>query len=935
MTFSQTVWQSNKPFGNLNMNHLDGCRWLPQNLRESSTTFEAFAYVCRTTYPTCPPPKVRIEEIAQTPREHLAMQLLVDVAVYVSHWNGACTALVRSTLVKIPREWACDIEHQVHEAAANHIGEEVIPALKAKQCTYFMYGVLCYGGSDQLSIGDIANLCELQVLAQNRQLFATAGSGPDDGSSSLEVQSLNVMANRSFQIARAGRSNPEFITAAVKLVLDDIPPCVSWVPVGGTTACFEASHGGHLYSVNLLTGVVLFDGEPLGRLPTDITQDGLYVRVFGKTRFEVAAGADGVFRTTRATNDRFYEFSRRGGVGELVIVEIDEDSRERLELLRHDGAWAEDLPVRLRTMHSHWLCRNDSAIVFRPPDFSVRSVDFIASCESPEGGSMWCYRVPVHLRSCEWQELLEKSEEGDNVGSGGELVLARKGTKVMSALAKLEPRSVGPNAVVHIYSQPDGGLNIDLPRFGLEFEVHSSWMGSDDGGQAARGIRCLSHAGYHLACGQQLEDTLPGLTRYFVLSRDDDEETMILVPRGEVVAREGKAPRVWIECDDEASERSELQVFSYTLHRRWGQPDAGGLSARLQLAAMFAATDTLVADPRAGMTGSEKAVELIRRSSVNHPLQQGDERQLLSVIRLSGGNPALALLCGDLLQSSRSLGFLYSAEEQLPTFSEHVLGLLKDAATAYAGERKARVPNLRRQLTAAEELRTLGGRMRGRASLWQHPAFEYGAVDLQSCPVTDDRVQEEETGVWEMRERLMVAPPSKKPERPYPLEVPQDGDNLTSDMHAELRSSWEAHQRAPDPHLPLDPTVVRSLHERLALKKTRATLLREIVEDYALGALVNFGTTDVPAIAYDMQRSAGLLPTASARDLPAILWSKDRAGMFNPFLSEVGTEKLAAAVMLWLRLCVLEDKLGRLKRWTGASASQALFWQELQVKFVL
>lgn len=53
--------------------------------------------------------------------------------------------------------------------------------------------------------------------------------------------------------------------------------------------------------------------------------------------------------------------------------------------------------------------------------------------------------------------------------------------------------------------------------------------------------------------------------------------------------------------------------------------------------------------------------------------------------------------------------------------------------------------------------------------------------------------------------------------------------------------------------------------------------------------------------------------------------------MFNPFLSEEGTVKLAEAVGLWLRLCALEDKLGRLERWTGATVSEALVRREMQV----
>lgn len=71
------------------------------------------------------------------------MQLLVDMAVYVGHWNGSCQDLVRSQLVAIPRKGALDIYRQVDEAEANQLGDAVVSSLIAKQCVYFMYGVLC------------------------------------------------------------------------------------------------------------------------------------------------------------------------------------------------------------------------------------------------------------------------------------------------------------------------------------------------------------------------------------------------------------------------------------------------------------------------------------------------------------------------------------------------------------------------------------------------------------------------------------------------------------------------------------------------------------------------------------------------------------------------------------------------------------------------
>ncbi len=91
-------------------------------------------------------------------------------------------------------------------------------------------------------------------------------------------------------------------------------------------------------------------------------------RVFGPgVNFEVTLGRYGEQRTTRTIGGRFYEFLllRGSGEPELRVYELQfhgDAERWRLELLdvgpdMSCGAWGNDLPVRLRHMHSHWLCR--------------------------------------------------------------------------------------------------------------------------------------------------------------------------------------------------------------------------------------------------------------------------------------------------------------------------------------------------------------------------------------------------------------------------------------------------------------------------------------------------------------------------------------------------------------------------------------------------
>lgn len=109
---------------------------------------------------------------------------------------------------------------------------------------------------------------------------------------------------------------------------------------------------------------------------------------------------------------------------------------------------------------------------------------------------------------------------------------------------------------------------------------------------------------------------------YLVLTPGNDgEANKVVIPQGHVVVKEDAVPGVPVECPRDEEKDAQPSMHTYHLHRRWKGFKADVMSARLQLVAMLATTDTLLPDVRAGMTSFEKAMVLIRRCFVNHPLQ--------------------------------------------------------------------------------------------------------------------------------------------------------------------------------------------------------------------------------------------------------------------------------------------------------------------------
>lgn len=100
----------------------------------------------------------------------------------------------------------------------------------------------------------------------------------------------NSVSGRIDEIVAAALRNKAMISRAVGEILGKDCSAFAWQQrecSGHMTASFEAVSDDHLYSMNLMTGTVLLDGLPLGRLPNEVVQNSLYKSVFGGINFEV------------------------------------------------------------------------------------------------------------------------------------------------------------------------------------------------------------------------------------------------------------------------------------------------------------------------------------------------------------------------------------------------------------------------------------------------------------------------------------------------------------------------------------------------------------------------------------------------------------------------------------------------------------------------
>jgi hypothetical protein len=229
-------------------------------------------------------------ELDPAPRDHDAVLLLGEVAAYLSTWYPACAAVTRRFAAMTSRV-ADEMEENITGAAPQPAVQQ---QLQARQCHLRMLSLLCYGAGALTTDEDIADTLRLTVLIKHfNVMLDTITAEQALSMRALLYRCMNIMARRSADtiLSLTPPSGPleqlllhvskgYMLTAAISSVLQRTPANLQWYridangsrPIISDTMAVSSSYeaegdDGHLYSINVLNGTVLLDGNPPGRLP--------------------------------------------------------------------------------------------------------------------------------------------------------------------------------------------------------------------------------------------------------------------------------------------------------------------------------------------------------------------------------------------------------------------------------------------------------------------------------------------------------------------------------------------------------------------------------------------------------------------------------------------------------------------------------------------
>lgn len=833
-----------------------------------------------------------------SPRNFEDVPILSEVAAFLSQWTPDAHHVV-SQFVEMCRRWAREVKKQYQSNLSLSAAD--IAELRAHEGLLYGYALQSYtlGDCDDTVLVEIG---ELIVLFRN-SMFFPAGSKHYGALKELEIAISETMARRINSVVccfTAPAHMNESLTNLLHLVNSSVPSGLKWSlmpPVEGqvqhTSSCFEAFDSVHEthYSMNLLNGIILADGNTPGGLPVQIKSSERYRELFGDQDFEVTFGK-GVYKTAHPIGECYFHFLlENNNEFRLREVYLAKDAKIEKTLVLCDAIWLKTLkdshalPSRVLVMHSLWYWAETQCILARPKSAFKKDVAFALKFDNHCIAK--CFKVPVMDQLCEHHEIMARL--------GGYDSLVQVYDDLTQVLNQFEE-----DAFIHALRTPDGRLKISFPRFRLSFVQDPVNFE----------LESLEFGGYVLDREQQFEDVFPNFRCYLVLRLVDatalvKPKIRILVPVGLII----KTKTGELDVDLSTAPNVELDFAVFDVHRRFETLTTESITARLQLCALLASTGSNIPSRRIKMTGSEAALHVLQGCTSSQPFSDLDLWLLVNICSFGQREPALRVLASCILEKAVKCAFLLGKPIYQLDFA--------NALTAYSSM-CVQIPErnpLRCRLTKDEETLFIG----------HHAVYErfketptLSMLESIPSPVKRDLVAVTE-GLLASFLVHEVKDEATSPALPI---KPFKNTKMSCEMNLALEKSWQTYHQHPDAHLTEEMSALLSRVQCLLESVTRArTQVLKYLHKCVTATRIDICSRLLEKINY--------LPTPTTTDFVQSSYDETVRSALISRASPSAQVAFKAAVLQFMELCVLEDKLERLVVGAKQRAPETYFVDEL------
>lgn len=329
--------------------------------------------------------------------------------------------------------------------------------------------------------------------------------------------------------------------------------------------------------IDYVFGDFLIDGLPMGHLPDSITKLPLFQRIFGSTTFDVQP-RDRVFSTLQPYNGFHYTFREHSTEG----VAVQEISTECTKLLIPHTVMADIVPYLLAQNFSHWFNPNDNTIEFRPKRFS--EANFVT-----EDG----IEYKLDLDSCRLLHVKSKRFLLD--------VRSSSFRKIAALLRRLEQRQY-----INVVMDEPLKARAELVRMNLNFIIDCSKDRSE------YRIESNEFGGMQVSLTQNI-GTLFGLRFGLVLESTNEsmENRLVIMPHGKFNV-DRSYHHVQVEIAGKDGDLRSPSFFVHRVNNKCRTLNANSYAAWFYLATLHVVTSYPLPDPFTGMTGVERALQILQ-----------------------------------------------------------------------------------------------------------------------------------------------------------------------------------------------------------------------------------------------------------------------------------------------------------------------------------
>lgn len=410
--------------------------------------------------------------------------------------------------------------------------------------------------------------------------------------------------------------------------------------------------------IDIIKGTFLVNNNPVARLPEKIHNHIQYQRLFGDTVFDVQPTGQNCFYTNDVYDGSRYLFEMEETTeddvpkSELIIKEHRETG-DIFQLIPH-SCFADEIPFLLVENYSHWWNQQAEIIEFRPKEFKPREF-----C-NPNRVS---YEINLYLN-----ELMEMKTKRKFID-----IISPTYKKMVEYLNRLED-----SKYIHIFMDDvsiDKAL-IELPRMRLHFTFDI---------KRPKDLLSIEFEGMRVS-RQQKFGTLIGLKNGLLLEdKNEIEQQILIMPHGTI---ETSLSNIKSITEIKTVSLREPAFFEYTVDKRCQYIKAkNNITAWLYMAHLHAVTTHLLPDPFTGMTGTERALQILQSACVwsSAPYDTESIITLTHIAKLSpkrqfvpektkqaqfitfpdfltdvGASDSFHIIVDKLIKDSEKLGFLYS-----------------------------------------------------------------------------------------------------------------------------------------------------------------------------------------------------------------------------------------------------------------------------------